>query len=407
MNAKLCVSASMAIVCFMLRAAAATPDGAPSHFLAGRMDRIPSVKSLHGRLIVAANLPSLAAVAAAGRVDRHISDWVSFDAPAAGPLGTFPAAINDLGEITGNYNDATPAQAQHGFVRTANGTVISFDPAGSQLTSPDAINDEGVIVGYYTGPDGNNHGFIRTRTGVITTFDAVVDSPYTQPNAINDLGQVAGTYVDENGGNHGFLRDSNGVLTTIDAPGATAENPLATQCGSINVEGEVGCQYLDAAGTWHALLRYPGGTLMIVNAPGAGTGTGDLGTFTGFLQAVNALGQMTGEYADPNNGYHGYVRDAAGRFVEFTVQDGGTNNANGTYPAALNLWGLVSGFSYDANGFPSGFLRFPNNTLDAFQAPAPNNQGTFLFGNNDWGQFTGFSYDSNGTAHGFVAVATP
>src|SRR6202034_3835905 len=155
----------------------------------------------------------------------------------------------------------------------------------------------------------------------------------------------------------------------IDAPGISEGTVLATQCASINIEGEAGCQYLDTAGTWHALLRNPGGTLVTVDAPGAGAGGGDLGTFTGFLQAVNDLGQMTGEFADPNNGYHGYVRNAAGRFVEFTVTGGGPDNANGTYPFSVNIWGLVTGFSADPNGNPTGFVRFANGTLDSFQAP--------------------------------------
>jgi hypothetical protein len=89
------------------------------------------------------------------------------------------------------------------------------------------------------------------------------------------------------------------------------------------------------------------------------------------------------------------------------VPGGGTNNGTGTYPTSLNIWGLVTGFSYDVNGFPSGFVRFADNTIDAFQAPAPNNQGTAPFGNNALGQFTGYSFDVNGTAHGFIAVAKP
>jgi len=151
--------------------------------------------------------------------------------------------------------------------------------------------------------------------------------------------------------------------------------------------------------------RYPGGTLVTVDAPGAGAGGGDLGTFTGFLQAVNDLGQMTGEFADPNNGYHGYVRNAAGRFVEFTVPGGGTDNANGTYPFSVNIWGLVTGFSADPNGNPTGFVRFANGTLDSFQAPGQGNLATFAYIGNALNQFVGLFIDSNGTGHGFVATA--
>lgn len=342
-----------------------------------------------------------AAAAEAVRVDSHVSHWVTFDAPGAGPQGTAGFAINDLGEIIGSYNDASPQQLQHGLLRTADGVVVSFDPPGSQFTSPQGINNEGTIVGYYFDAGGTAHGFLRSRQGKFTTIDDPDASGYTEIRAINDLGAVAGFYLDASGTPHGFLQESNGSsLTTIDGPGA-----VGTTCGHVNIEGEVACQYFDAAGTFHALLRYPGGTLVTFDATGAGTAS-DTGTFIGFEQALNLEGQITGEYADANNGYHGYLRRADGGQVEFTVPGGGTNNANGTYPASLNLWGTISGFSFDPNGFPSGFVRFADGTLDVFQAPVPANQGTFPFAINFWGQFTGQFFDATGTSHGFAAVAT-
>ena len=116
---------------------------------------------------------------------------------------------------------------------------------------------------------------------------------------------------------------------------------------------------------------------------------------------------MTGEYADANNGYHGYLRNAVGRFVEFTVPGGGTDNANGTYPFSMNIWGLVTGFSSDPNGNATGFVRFPDGTLDSFQAPGQGNLATFAYIGNALNEIVGLFVDANGTGHGFIALATP
>lgn len=407
MNTKLLLTAGTLAACFCLSALAAPPFDA-LRLEGDKMLRVPHGEGAHpaAATLSDARTPG---VAQSVRVDNHITHWVTIDVPAAGPLGTFPQAINDFGEIIGNYNDASPEQLQHGFLRTADGAIVSFDPPGSQLTVPQVINNGGTIVGYFFDAAGGEHGFTRARNGNFMIIDdpnaGTSSFSATQPNGINDLGAIVGVYADANGGNHGFLREPNGSFITIDAPGTSEGTVLATQCASINIEGEAGCQYLDTAGTWHALLRYPGGTLVTVDAPGAGAGGGDLGTFTGFLQAVNGLGQMTGEFADPNNGYHGYVRNAAGRFVEFTVPGGGTDNANGTYPFSVNIWGLVTGFSADPNGNPTGFVRFANGTLDSFQAPGQGNLATFAYIGNALNQFVGLFIDSNGTGHGFVATA--
>jgi hypothetical protein len=410
MNVRLLLTCGTFCAFFALTAVAAAPFNA-LRLQGDKMLHVPLGKGSHPTPQATASSDPPAYVSQPFRVDSHITHWITIDVPAAGPIGTFPQAINDFGEITGNYNDASPAQVQHGFLRTADGAIVSFDPPGSQLTVPQVINNEGTVLGYFFDAAGSEHGFTRARNGNFKTFDepnaGASAFSATQPNGINDLGAIVGVYADANGDNHGFLREPNRSFITIDAPGTSEGTVLATQCASINLEGVLGCQYLDTAGTWHALLRYPGGTFVTVDAPGSGTGGGDLGTFTGFLQAVNDFDQMTGEYADPNNGYHGYVRNAAGRFVEFTVPGGGADNANGTYPFSMNIWGLVTGFSADPNGNVTAFVRFADGTLDSFQAPGQGNLATYAYIGNALDQIVGLFVDSNGTGHGFIALATP
>jgi hypothetical protein len=137
-------------------------------------------------------------------------------------------------------------------------------------------------------------------------------------------------------------------------------------------------------------LRYPDGTKITYDAPGAGIGP-ELGTFGAFAASLSAAGEIGGTYADANNGYHGYIRHANGRFVEIDVAGAGTDSANGTDFGGLNFW----------------YVRFANGAIEAFQAPAPNDQGALVGGINIWNQFRGFGFDANGTAHGFVAQAVP
>jgi hypothetical protein len=80
---------------------------------------------------------------------------VLYDCPGA--LGTFPAAINDSGVITGN---CLSNSGNHGFIRIG-GEIIVFDPRGSTDTSPMAINDRGTITGSYFNSTGvRQHGFV-------------------------------------------------------------------------------------------------------------------------------------------------------------------------------------------------------------------------------------------------------
>jgi hypothetical protein len=126
--------------------------------------------------------------------------------------------INQFGEIAGYYIDASTVV--HGYMRSPAGEIMTFDAppgAGSQGFGCFAdcslgLNDFGAITGYYL--DANNvfHGFVRSPEGQITTFEApgadttANDFNGTFPVSINDWGVIAGYYVDVNNVVHGFLR---------------------------------------------------------------------------------------------------------------------------------------------------------------------------------------------------------
>ena len=88
-------------------------------------------------------------------------------------------------------------------------------------------------------------------------------------------------------------------------------------------------------------------------------------------------GEVTGEYADSGNTYHGYLCGRDGGFTTFDVPGGGIGNFLGTYPWGLNIVGMVTGFNYDDNGLAHGFLRTPDGSLTIIEAPGTGNQGTY------------------------------
>jgi hypothetical protein len=71
-------------------------------------------------------------------------------------------SLNQERIVTGSYTDAN--QAQHGFVREADGVITSFDPPRSRQTTATSINDSGVIAGFYSWSDPIPVGFLRIPT---------------------------------------------------------------------------------------------------------------------------------------------------------------------------------------------------------------------------------------------------
>ena len=96
---------------------------------------------------------------------------ISLDAPGADTTagdfnGTYAMGINNLGVITGSYIDVN--DVNYGFLRTPDGKYTAFQAPGADTTkgsfngtSPEAINDLGVVTGLYADAKSFDHGFLR------------------------------------------------------------------------------------------------------------------------------------------------------------------------------------------------------------------------------------------------------
>ena len=216
----------------------------------------------------------------------------AFSAPGAGTGGTQGTAaisINAAGVVTGAYTDAS--NGYHGFVRAADGTINTFDAQGAgpgpgplpvsnsvfEGTGGLAINIGGDIAGTYTDASLVAHGFVRTANGTITTFDAPGAGTGmlqgTLGLSIDDAGDIAGGYVDATAVAHGFVRAANGTMTTFDAPGAGTGLLQGTGGLSINAAGNITGAYRDASGVAHGFVLTPVAYPLTVTLAGTGSGT--------------------------------------------------------------------------------------------------------------------------------------
>ncbi len=368
---------------------------------------------------------------------------VPFDASGTGgkEIETIPIGFDTTGDLAGIYHDAS--NRMHGFVRAAStGVITILDVAGEDTgkmegTFPLCINGAGEIAGSYsttlTTSSGTNsfaHGFVRSAGGTITTFDAEpLPTTYGSTNpgtfvlTINASGEVAGFYIDGVGAEHGFLRDALGAITTINAPGAAAGSEQGTIVTGIDAAGDVIGAYTDTNNMIHGFVRSASnGTITVIDAPGAGTATYQ-GTYP---DAIDAAGDISGSFTDANNVVHGFVLPANGTIVTYDAPGAITSNAlDSAASSRLNSELRQLGKSYGLSLKP----RRPNSPLMKLRSVlarvgavtiegtgllngnGANPSGTASYGNlilnavNGSGEIVGIFTDSNYVFHGYLRTA--
>jgi uncharacterized protein (TIGR03437 family) len=266
--------------------------------------------------------------------------FIRFDVPNSN--GTFPAGINNSGQIVGNYSDN--ANNSHAFLRSADGTTFMTIAAPGALpftTKANGINNLGQVVGSYMDATGF-HGYIRNADGEFTMFGITSLIPLPGPNAdasaINDYGEVVGPASDLVTGSNGYMRSADGAeLTLVQAPFLGDTSPAA-----INNSGEIAGFGLDggSTGTQHGFLRSPGGSYAPFDLPGTTSYTRILG--------INSAGKFAGEF---------------GMNMGFVSNDDGSFALLGGYPvSAINDAGDITGNYYTGTPPTHGFIGVPGAT---------------------------------------------
>ena len=346
-----------------------------------------------------------------------------------GAAATRPGAINNRGQIVGEYVDQ--AGRSHGYLQDADGSVTTIDPPGAGATVVTDVDDRGRVVGAFIDAKQTAIGaFVREPDGRFTTI-AHPDAGFygTFPEGINNEGQIAGSYADANDRRHGFVLD-NGAYTTVDAPdapGNTTVLDIDDRGRLVGASGLVSYGYLaDGRGRpieidapRVASDTFPAG----VNNRGAIVGYSDQGTarsYHGFLRdrrgrfrridipgakgtaatRINDRRQIVGFYSETNDNpgtatdIRGFLLDRRGRLERIDVP-----GATATQAAGINNHGEIAGVYVDAAGVPHGFLRDRNGQLTTIDVPDA--AATLAFDLNDQGQIAGTYIDSGGRVRGF------
>lgn len=124
------------------------------------------------------------------------SAYSFFSAPGAAQYGTYPSAINDEGQVAGNFFDTSGVS--HGFLKQGK-IYTTVDAPGATNTYPYGINNSGTIVGDQVDFANAQQGYVETSEGLFTTVDYPGPS-ITAVESINDHGDISGTYVENPSG---------------------------------------------------------------------------------------------------------------------------------------------------------------------------------------------------------------
>lgn len=342
--------------------------------------------------------------------------FVTFDVPAGGTepgQGTTPTYINNQGEVLGWVLDEN--KLFHAFLRSKDGeiTIVDVPSAGTQAFQgtfapgivPDGFNNRGDVAGQYLDEDNVSHSFAREKDGTITTFDPAGSIAGSYAGGVNNQGEIVGATFSANFLNHAYLRKKDGTFVLFDAPDAGTEgaagNYQGTLATAINNGGDISGIYTDANNQQHGFLRDKNGNLTEFEAPGSS------GRLLAYAFSINDNGEISGFYSDVVGATHGLLRKRDGTLISFDPQGAGNGPGQGTVAFVINNSGAITGFFYDANGVAHGFVRKADGSIITFDAPGAGTDpgaGTFPGGINDQGDVTGDTFDNNFVSHGFILL---
>lgn len=319
----------------------------------------------------------------AGTIARH--KFISFDVPGA--ASTRSVGINGQSVVAGLWYDTTTLA--HGFVRSAEGAIETFDvPNATEGTYPAAVNAAGMVTGcYYNGHATRGYGFLRRPNGVIRKFNHPDAFDGTCATGINDAGAIVGYFAGTPCGVCGFERTPDGNFLTIEIPGG-----YFSQADGINDDGTIVGTYEDSASITHGFMRAADGTLTTfdIQKPRV-RGL--------FAYAINSSGEVAGSYISGGRRQgtrdHAFLRDSAGSIIPFDLGSGADTRA-----FAINDQGVEAGLFVGTSGSGfHGFIRQPDGQVSTIDFPG--SSSTQIEGINDDGVAAG-AYDKDGATHGFL-----
>jgi len=288
----------------------------------------------------------------------------------------------------------SPQNALAGTIAGYTFTTLDDPYALAGTTDAYGINDAGQVTGWFTDATGD-HGFIYDgSTWTTLGNNPLVSGGQTHGLALNDSGQVLGDVYEASGLGHQALYD--GTTWTILGGDPAASNPASTRYSGINDSGVLSGFFDNSHG-----FLYDGITYTTLNYPdphGNGTfawGLNDAGTVTGYFDGQIIMGGYIAK--------HGFIFDGT-TWTGFDAPDatGLNNEPLATEAFAINDTGLVAGIYRDKSSITHGFV-YNGTAFTEFDEPDGILDSILVTGINDSGTIVGRFSDAAGL-HGFIAT---
>jgi probable HAF family extracellular repeat protein len=268
--------------------------------------------------------------------------YTTLDFPHAYRTRAF--GVNNLTTVVGYYTnrDANFNLTFHGFIYQ-NGGFTSLDVPGAIATFARAINDGGQIVGDFSDSSNNTHGFLYSR-GAFQVLD-VPGSVSTVALGISFNGEIVGDWT-----------ENNGKIHSVEWSGGTYNSfipSFAFESGIFGISGS-GQKIVGGYDTGDVLLTYAyqgsKGSLAPFTLPLAVAGS-DSQTFA---NGVNDQGDMVGYFNEHGGDFCGEFFCFPNGFVWSGKKQTWVNlippDATYVQPVGINDGGIIVGILRDRNG---------------------------------------------------------
>jgi len=273
----------------------------------------------------------------AGNTTQHAFSWtqagglVDLGLPPGG-TASFATAVNASGQVAGYFSGAGIA---HTFFWSQSVGLIDLGTLGGAYSypaalSPNAMNDNGQVVGYSTTASGTQHAFSWTQSGGMIDLGVPSFGSYSAATAVNYFGQVVG-----NSGNHGFSWTQTGGFVDIGSLGGWSDP------NAVSSNGQVVGVSATASGVQHAFSWTAAGGMV------------DLGTLGGSYSqayALNQSGQIVGISTSATGDTHAFSWTSVGGMIDLGTLGGTASDA-----VALSDFGQVAGHSTTSSGVTHAF----------------------------------------------------
>lgn len=302
-------------------------------------------------------------------------------------LGTLPGgsmssaqAINSSGQVVGG--STTASGNQHAFLYS-NGTMYDLGVlAGGKGSAASGINDSGVITGNSEITGGLEHAFLYSN-GVLQDLGTLPGARESYATGINNSNQVVGeaSFLSQQ---FPAILFSNGTVTNL----GTLAGPWSS-ANAINNAGVIA----GATDTDHNInaFIYSNGVMQDI-------GMLPHGTYSN-ATAINDAGQVAG-WADKGTGTFFAFLYSAGTMKNLGTLAGGL----ASYAQGMNNVGAVVGYATLANGAQHAFL-YANSTMTDLNSLIDPSLGWDVENAtaiNDNGQIVGIGVNSSGQTHAFL-----